>query len=130
MIVKHISDVEGTKRDVQDPHGKWISKRLLLKEDKMGFSLHHTIVKEESELELHYKNHLEAVYCISGSGMLENLETNEIHALNSGVLYALDNNERHRLKSETEMHMICVFNPPLTGNETHDKSGSYELSTE
>lgn len=130
MIVKHISDVLGTKRDVQDPNGKWISKRLLLKNDKMGFSLHYTIVREKSEIELHYKNHLEAVYCISGSGMLENLETNEAHILKSGIMYALDNNERHQIRSETEMHMICVFNPPLTGNEIHDKNGSYDILTE
>ena len=73
MIIKHFSDLIGTKREVQDPHGKWISRRLLLKEDEMGFSLHHTIVKEKCELSLHYKDHLEAVYCISGTGELRNM---------------------------------------------------------
>ncbi len=127
MITKHVSDVIGTKREVQDPHGKWISRRLLLKEDGMGFSLHHTIVKEKCELPLHYKNHLEAVYCISGTGELRNLETGEVHTLRSGVLYALNNNEKHLIISESEMHMVCVFNPALTGDEIHNADGSYEL---
>jgi len=96
----------------------------------MGFSLHHTIVKEMCELELHYKNHLEAVYCISGEGKLRNLETGEVHRLRSGVLYALNKHEKHLIISENEMHMICVFNPPLTGEEVHNEEGSYELIEE
>ena len=127
MIVKHIFDIIGTRREVQDPAGKWISRRLLLKEDEMGFSLHYTIVKEMCELQLHYKNHLEAVYCISGEGQLRNLETDEVHKLRSGLLYALNRNEKHLITSKKEMHMICVFNPPLTGEEVHTEEGSYEL---
>ncbi len=28
------------------------------------------------------------------------------------------------------MRMICIFNPPLTGREVHDKTGAYPLVRE
>jgi len=28
------------------------------------------------------------------------------------------------------MHMICVFNPPLTGKEVHDENGVYPVDEE
>lgn len=48
----------------------------------------------------------------------------------NGIFYALDNNDKHVLKGgDEDMRLICVFNPPLIGNEIHDKDGSYELRT-
>jgi L-ectoine synthase len=41
------------------------------------------------------------------------------------MLYALDQNDRHVLTAETTMRMICVFNPPLAGPESHDETGAY-----
>ncbi|GKT37388.1 putative multi-domain containing protein, partial [Aduncisulcus paluster] len=35
-------------------------------------------------------------------------------------MYLLDGNERHQLSADTEMRMMCVFNPPVTGREVHD----------
>ena len=66
-----------------------------------------------------------------GSGiearLRELVETGEIHPLRPGTLYALDSHERHLLRARTEMRMICVFNPPLTGREVHDSEGAYPL---
>jgi L-ectoine synthase len=28
------------------------------------------------------------------------------------------------------MRMVCVFNPPLNGRETHDATGAYPLEAE
>jgi len=42
MIVRSLEEIMGTERDVATPH--WISRRLLLKSDGMGFSLHETTV--------------------------------------------------------------------------------------
>lgn len=33
--------------------------------------------------------------------------------------------ERHLLRASKTMRMICVFNPPVTGRETHDADGAY-----
>ncbi len=39
----------------------------------------------------------------------------------------LDGHERHRVTAETDLRMICVFTPPVTGEEVHDENGAYPL---
>jgi len=53
-----------------------------------------------------------------------------LHELAPGTVYALDHHDRHVVKSHTELRMICVFNPPVTGRELHDEDGSYALPAE
>ena len=43
MIIRTLDEVIGTERDVAGEG--WRSRRLLLKRDAMGFSLHDTVVK-------------------------------------------------------------------------------------
>src|SRR3546814_20955371 len=59
----------------------WDSVRLLLTGDAMGFSFHITTIYKGAELPMHYKNHLEAVYCISGEGSIENCASGEVHEI-------------------------------------------------
>ncbi len=125
MIVKNIDEIIGTEDDIDEKN--WRSYRLLLKKDGMGFSFHHTIIKEGTETYIWYKNHLEAVYCIRGEGEIEVIEKGDIYPIKSGTLYALDGHEKHYLRATSEMHMMCVFNPPCTGREVHDEDGSYPL---
>jgi L-ectoine synthase len=41
-------------------------------------------------------------------------------------MYALDQHDEHLLRGGSEdMRLICVFNPPITGREVHDKDGAY-----
>jgi len=126
MKIVRLQDIIGTDRDVAGPG--WKSRRLLLKKDGMGFSFHETIVPAGAELHLWYKHHLEAVYCVAGNGTIEDLATGEVHAIHDGVLYALDRHDRHVVRGGSEeMRLVCAFNPPVTGRETHDADGSYEL---
>jgi L-ectoine synthase len=125
MIVRDYNLLKDTERRV-DSNG-WTSVRLLLKDDRMGFSFHITTIHEGAELKMHYQNHLESVYCISGEGSIEDLATGEIHEIKPGIVYALDKNDRHILRARTEMSMACVFNPPVTGREVHDETGAYPL---
>ncbi len=129
MIVRKIEDIIGTEREVKGEG--WTSRRLLLKKDGMGFSFHETIIPAGATLRLWYKKHLEAVYCVAGNGSIEDLGTGETHAIEDGVLYALNNHDRHILRGgSADMRLICAFNPPVTGRETHDSDGSYELVEE
>lgn len=107
----------------------WISRRLLLAKDRMGFSMHDTLLKAGTSTPMHYQNHLEAVYCIEGTGHIEDHATGEVHAIAPGTLYALDQHDVHTLTAETQLRMVCVFNPPVVGPETHDASGAYPLIT-
>jgi L-ectoine synthase len=108
----------------------WESTRLLLKSDGMGFSFHITTIYEGAELPLHYQNHLESVYCISGEGEIEDLGTGQTHPIAPGTIYALDQHDKHILRAKVEMKMACVFNPPLHGKEVHNAEGAYELQAE
>lgn len=128
MIIRDLADANGTRRRVVSEG--WESTRLLLKDDAMGFSFHITTIYAGAELPMHYKNHLEAVYCISGEGSIEDLTTGRTHEIRPGVLYALDQHDRHILRGRTEMVMACAFNPPVTGREVHDETGAYPLEAE
>jgi len=66
MIVRTLQEILDTPRHAKGPG--WESRRLLLKPDGLGYSLHDTIVKEGAELHLHYKHHTEANYCFAGEG--------------------------------------------------------------
>jgi L-ectoine synthase len=126
MITRSLDDVIGTVRDVEGDG--WRSRRLLLASDAMGFSLHDTTVAAGSELELEYRHHLEACYCVEGSAELEDLATGERHAIGPGVAYALDRHDRHVLRISSDLRLVCVFNPALTGSERH-LGGGYEPSS-
>jgi len=125
MIIRHLRDTFGTEREVGAEN--WTSRRLLLAGDNMGFSLHDTIIKAGTATEMCYRNHLEAVYCIQGTGQIRDLATGQVHALEPGSMYALDRHDQHILTAFTEMRMVCVFNPPVSGREVHDESGAYPI---
>ena len=123
MIIRKLKDVRRSERNVKSDG--WESARLLLEDDGMGFSFHLTTLRAGSEIEMHYKNHLESVMVLKGTGTLEELDTGEVHQLKPGVLYALNAHDRHVVRPETDILTACVFNPPVTGDEVHDETGAY-----
>ena len=128
MIVRHLHDVVGTDHEVRGKN--WTSRRLLLRDAGMGFSLHDTVIHAGTTTEIHYQNHLEAVYCIEGKGAVQLIDSGERFDIEAGTVYALDEHDRHLLIAETEMRMVCVFNPALVGPEVHDADGVYPVLTE
>lgn len=129
MIVKNVKDVIGTKEEVVTEN--WLSRRVLLKKDGMGFSFHETVIFPGTETHIHYQNHLEAVWCVEGDGEIETVADGKKYALGPGVVYALDQHDEHWLRGGKEpLLVICVFNPPLTGLEVHDEEGVYPLVTD
>jgi L-ectoine synthase len=128
MIVRSLSEARQTERRITTDN--WESVRLLLKSDRMGFSFHITTIYAGTTNEMWYQNHLEAVFCLSGRGWLEDLQTNRRHAIEPGVIYALDKHDRHVLTATTELTLACAFNPPLNGKEVHNNEGAYELDAE
>jgi L-ectoine synthase len=123
MIVRDIVDIVDTEREVTADN--WISRRILLEADGMGFSLHQTIIKAGTQTNMQYRHHVEAVFCVEGEGEVEVLETGTVYKIFPGMMYALNMHERHVLRAKTQMQMICVFDPPLHGREVHDVDGSY-----
>lgn len=125
MIIRKLTDIIGTDRDVDD--GNWVSRRLLLRKDGMGFSMHETILRAGTETYMWYKHHLEAVYCIDGEGEVEDLANGTVHRLEPGTLYALNDHDKHIVRAKTDIRTVCVFYPPVTGQEVHDEEGVYPL---
>lgn len=130
MIVRNLHAAEKTQRRIVSPDNNWESTRLLLKEDGIGFSFHITTIYAGANFYMHYQNHLESVYCLSGEGEVETLDDGKKHPISPGTLYILDKHDKHRLQAFTEMKMACVFTPPLSGKEVHNSEGAYELDEE
>lgn len=130
MIVRTLADAEKSDRRIVSPDGNWESTRLLLKEDNMGYSFHITTIYEGADFRMHYKNHLESVYCISGEGEVETLADGKKYPITPGTLYNLNLHDEHMLRAFKEMKLACVFNPPVTGKEVHNAEGAYEILEE
>lgn len=123
MIVRNLEDIRTSDRHVE---GKgWVSDRLLLKDDQMGFSFHVTTMFAGEELHMHYQNHLEAVLVLQGTGTIEDLCSGLTHELKPGVMYALNAHDRHIVRPTQDILCACAFNPPVTGREVHDENGAY-----
>lgn len=126
MIVKRLDEVLNTDRHARGEG--WQSRRMLLGEDGLGYSLHDTIVEEGSELHLQYKNHIESNYCVAGIGEVVDVATGTVYPISPGTLYALECHDAHILRAlKGQLRLVCVFTPALTGQERHDSDGSFEL---
>lgn len=123
MIVRTTDEITGTDRDVSV--GTWRSKRIILADDRVGFSFHETTIESNSVNEYRYEHHIEAVWVIEGTGTLTDLETDTEYTLAPGTMYLLNGHERHRVTCDQQLRMLCVFNPPVTGQEVHDETGAY-----
>ncbi|MFE8070496.1 ectoine synthase [Marinobacteraceae bacterium S3BR75-40.1] len=126
MLVRSIQEREGTEDEVDD--NGFISRRLILAEDGMHYSVHDTEIPPNTSLDMWYKHHFETVLITDGEGEIEDLATRKRHTLKPGVLYALNEHDQHILHaSKKGLRMICVFYPALVGPETHQADGSYPI---
>jgi len=125
MKVTSIKEIKGTDRDVLFTGGN--SQRVVLEKDGLGFAVMKTNIKKGGPYHWHYPNHLEACYCISGQGVLTSLDNGDIYDINIDSCYLLDKHDNHTFEALTDVVLISIFNPPLKGNETHDKNGKYKL---
>ena len=100
--------------------GNGLSRRFLLESDGMGYTVTDTIINAGTTSRLEYKNHLEACYCIEGSGAVVEMDGTR-HEIVPGTLYALDKHDMHDLiaNPEADMRLVCMFTPALTGDEAH-----------
>jgi L-ectoine synthase len=126
MKIVDIKDLKNTDRQVRCPNGGFISNRILLESDGMGYTLTKTEIPRDAGWQhWHYKNHLETCYCVSGRGLLHDRKTQLTHNIDPGVSYILDEYDDHEFIALEDTVLICVFNPPLKGQEVHQEDGSY-----
>ncbi|WP_110687341.1 ectoine synthase [Salinicola aestuarinus] len=126
MIVRNLEECRKTERFVEAKNGNWDSTRLMLADDNCGFSFNITRIYPGTETHIHYKNHIEAVFCYEGEGEVETIADGKVHTIKAGDMYLLDQHDEHWLRGkEKGMTVACVFNPALTGREIHREDGSY-----
>ena len=115
MIVRSLSEVPSVE------WGNGLSRRFLVAADGMGYSLTDTLVRAGTKSPLQYRNHLEACYCIAGSGMVVDADGNE-YPITPGTMYALDQHDEHWLiaSPDEDLRLVCMFTPALQGDEAHD----------
>ena len=126
MIVRTLEELIRTTNHVVTDD--WRSTRLVVKSDGLGYSVHHTVVPEGHSVHCHYKNHFETNYCIAGEGEVLNVENGKTFAIRAGTVYALDKHDKHVVRAtKQDLHLVCVFNPPIQGEETHNADGGYDI---
>ena len=64
MLIRKLDEVKTVE------WGNGLSRRFLLDADGMGYTMTDTIVRAGTKSLIEYENHLEACYCIAGSGMV------------------------------------------------------------
>ena len=125
MLIRTMDQLKAEGRVVSISHGNSSAVRLLTRSDGVGFSVSEARASAGKYSDLWYKNHWEANYVRSGRGVLEDRGTGEQWPLEPGVLYCVGPTDRHRIETTDGVHLIGVFNPPLTGMESHDEDGAY-----
>ncbi len=131
MIVRSFKDIEGTDRHVKAASGTWESKRIVLAKERVGFSLHETVLYAGTETSMWYANHIEAVVCVEGEAELTDDETGRDATRSPPAPCTCSTGTSGtRCGSRTDFRCLCVFNPPVTGREDHDENGVYPLLTE
>ena len=118
MIIRKLDEVKTVE------WGNGLSRRFLLEADGMGYTMTDTIVNKGTKSLLEYENHLEACYCIEGEAELTERDTGVVHWIGPGSVYSPEH-DRHTIRVISPLRLVCVFNPALTGRETHDADGSY-----
>jgi L-ectoine synthase len=118
MIIRNVADVLGSERDV---HGEgWKSRRLVLAGEGADYSVHETSLDAGVVLRFAYVRHRETVYCVEGEGTLEDLGAGRSVSITPGSLYSAGIGEEHVISALTEMKLVCIFTPPLSGIEEAD----------
>lgn len=100
-----------------------MSYRAVIEKDNMGFSVHKTVIPKGGPHHWHYPHHLEACYCIKGSGIIKSGEIDTM--ITPDVVYLLDKHDDHTFEALEDTVLISIFNPPVNGSEKHDENGHY-----
>ena len=118
------------------PSGTCESRRYFLLDDGLGFSFHWTrLYANAPNMLIHYKNHLEAVLCVSGACEVEEVSAGQregdgiVHRIEAETAYALSQHERHYLRNpyDEPCDLICAFNPPCAGPEEQSPEGVFPV---
>ncbi|WP_352911943.1 ectoine synthase [Mesorhizobium sp. M0923] len=98
-----------------------LEKRAILKSYRIGFTVKGC--NPNARIKIHYRNHLAAVYCVSGTGSTEDSQADQAHVVLPGSFCALEKHDAHRpcrdrtgvgLPLSTSEARVCAYfvSPP------------------
>lgn len=124
MFVKRLDEMRAAGRELVAANGQARTIRMLTTADDIGFGLSDVRFSANAEATLWYKHHWEANHILSGTGQVTDLTTGESWKLQPGMAYNVGPRDRHTVRAQSDLHLISIFNPPLRGDEQHDKEGT------
>ena len=130
MLVRTLEQLRAQGREVLVSGGTGSAIRLVTQADRLGFSLADARARTDVDHDLWYQHHLEANYLVAGEGEVVDRTSGQSWPLRPGTLYCVGPTDRHRLRIKAGSRIIAIFNPALTGDETHDAEGGYPPSGE
>ena len=123
MFVRRLDDLRAAGQEKVVASGGARTVRVLAKSDELGFSLSDVQVVGGRSNRLWYKNHWEVNYVLEGDAKVTDTNTDEVNLLAPGTLYIVGPGDPHRFESLTDVHVLSIFEPPLSGEEVHDADG-------
>ena len=105
MIVRHLHTLGDEARlhtDAGTHHG------LVLDHDRLGFALYDARFLAGSRTVVEHGGQGEAVYCLEGTGAIEDLRTGGRHEVTPGTVYTLEPGDRHALVAHTRLRVLWV----------------------
>jgi len=123
MFLKRIDEMRAAGKEIVTANGQARVVRALTKSDGMGFSFSDVNLTAGASTVLWYKHHWASNYILSGTGLVEDLNTGESWELKADMAYNVGPRDRHRLTALTDLHLASVFCPPLEGSEQYDADG-------
>ena len=124
MFVRTVDGLRQEGREMVVAGGSARTVRMLLREDRVGFTLCDVSLAAGSRNTLWYRHHREANYILEGTGEVTDLGTGEAWPMAPGMMYCVGPDDRHSMHALTDLHLLSVFCPPLAGDEQHDAQGT------
>ena len=128
MMVMHVDELRAAGREKVVAGGSTRSIRALIQKDQLGFSLSDVRLDAGNRSALWYKHYWETNIVLDGQGTVTDLSTEESWSLAPETIYVVGPDDRHSIESETDLHLLSLFNPPLQGDEQHDQGGTLPQS--
>ena len=128
MFVKTVDELVGQGRQLVVAGGSARTVRMLLREDRVGFSLSDVRLAAGNRNVLWYRHHWEANYVLDGTGEVTDLGSGETWSMEPGMMYCVGPEDRHSMHARSDLHLLSVFCPALTGDEQHDAEGTLAAS--
>lgn len=125
MIVRQPGEEGTPEADVAS--GDQVLKGLVLAKDKTEFSVHEMTMPAGAESRARRKHHLAFVRCVAGDGEVCPADGEGPHPLRPGTSCLFHRDEEQHIRAHTDLQLLWVFAPPLTGEEVADPDGSFPV---